>query len=87
MILGSSKELLIADSALGTKDAVWVAQGKGKRGLIEGLDLPFGLAVWKDYLYVGEPTSIKCYKLRREGHDCGAGRRGCLLKGLRRGPQ
>ena len=59
MILGPSKELLIADSAVGTRGVVWVAQGKEKRKLIEGLDRPFGLAFWKDYLDVGEPTPIK----------------------------
>ena len=62
MILGPSNEVLIADSALNGKGAVWIAQGKEKRKLIEGLDRPFGMAFWKDYLYVGEPTSIKRYK-------------------------
>ena len=67
MILGPSNELLIADSALNGKGAVWIAQGKEKRKLIEGLDRPFGMAFWKDYLYVGEPTSIKRYKARLHG--------------------
>src|SRR6185312_15053155 len=62
MILGPSKELVIADSAPNGMGAVYVAQGKDKRKLIEGLDRPFGLAFWKDYLYVGEPTSIERYK-------------------------
>jgi len=62
MILGPSNELLIADSAPNSRGAVWIAQGKEKRKLIEGLDRPFGMAFWKDYLYVGEPTSIKRYK-------------------------
>jgi glucose/arabinose dehydrogenase len=46
MILGPNKELVIADSAPAGKGVVYVAQGKEKRKLIEGLDRPFGLAFW-----------------------------------------
>ncbi|MEO8051283.1 MAG: PQQ-dependent sugar dehydrogenase [Acidobacteriota bacterium] len=80
MILGPRKELLIADSALGTKGAVWVAKGKEKRKLIEGLDRPFGLAFWKDYLYVGEPTSIKRYKYDAKAMTAGKGEEVVSLK-------
>lgn len=80
MILGPSKELLIADSALGTRGAVWVAQGKDKRKLIEGLDRPFGLAFWKDYLYVGEPASIKRYKYDAKAMTAGPGEEVVSLK-------
>lgn len=82
MILGPSKELLIADSALGTKGAVWVARGKDKRKLIEGLDRPFGLAFWKEYLYVGEPTSIKRYKYDAKAMTAGPGEEVVSLKGF-----
>jgi glucose/arabinose dehydrogenase len=80
MMLGPSKELLIADSALGNKGAVWIAQGKEKRKLIEGLDRPFGLAFWKDYLYVGEPTSIKRYKYDAKAMTAGPGEEVVSLK-------
>ena len=33
-----------------------------KNKIIDGLDRPYGLALWKDYLYVAEPTSLKRYK-------------------------
>ena len=82
MILGPSKELLIADSALGTRGAVWVAQGKDKRKLIEGLDRPFGLALWKDYLYVGEPASIKRYKYDAKAMMAGPGEEVVSLEGF-----
>jgi len=80
MILGPSKELLIADSAPATKGAVWVAQGKDKRKIIEELDRPFGLAFWKDYLYVGEPTSIKRYKYDAKAMTAGPGEEVVSLK-------
>src|SRR5262245_55420465 len=66
MIRGPSKELIIADTVPAGKGAVYVvanaAKNGEKRALLSGLDRPFGLAFWKDYLYVGEPTSIKRYK-------------------------
>jgi len=80
MILGPGKELLIADTAPGTKGVVWVAQSKDKRKLIEGLDRPFGLAFWKDYLYVGEPTSIKRYKYDAKAMTAGPGEEVVSLK-------
>jgi len=80
MILGPGKELLIADSAPGTRGAVWIARGKEKRKLIEGLDRPFGLAFWKDYLYVGEPTSIKRYKYDPKAMAAGPGEEVVSLK-------
>src|SRR5258706_8666895 len=80
MILGPSKKLLIADSAVGTRGVVWVAQGKDKRKLIEGLDRPFGLAFWKDYLYVGEPTSIKRYRNDAKAMTDGPGEEVVSLK-------
>ena len=85
MILGPGKELLIADTAPGTNGVVWVAQGgaaqsTNKRKLIEGLDRPFGLAFWKDYLYVGEPTSIKRYKYDAKAMTAGPGEEVVSLK-------
>ena len=34
-----------------------------RKALIEGLDRPYGLAIQDGYLYVGEPESIKRYKV------------------------
>ena len=74
MLLGPSKEILLSDSArdgqggIG-KGSVYVlrdADGDGKleqkSKIIEGLSRPYGLALWKDYLYVGEPDSLKRYR-------------------------
>jgi glucose/arabinose dehydrogenase len=57
-----SGAVLVSDSV--PKGAVYVLEGKAanKRAVIEGLDRPYGLALWKDYLYVAEPTSLKRYK-------------------------
>jgi glucose/arabinose dehydrogenase len=87
MLLGPSKELLIADSATGTAGAVYVvpAGSKEKKTLITGLDRPFGLAFWKDYLYVGEPESIKRYKYDAKAMTAGPGEEVVALKGFGKG--
>jgi len=67
MLEGPGKEILLSDSV--ANGSVWVLQdndrdfkGESKKKILEGLDRPFGLALWKDYLYVAETTSLKRYK-------------------------
>jgi len=60
MALGPSNEVLLADSAT-PKGAVYILKPQRKT-LIENLERPYGLAFWKDYLYVGETKSVKRYK-------------------------
>jgi glucose/arabinose dehydrogenase len=71
MLLGPGQEILMSDSARGSQHggSVYVLldtnhDGKieQKTKIIEGLDRPYGLALWKDYLYVAETTSLKRYK-------------------------
>ena len=78
MILGPSGELVLSDSA--NPGAVYILQDKNKDGkyedrktLLEKLDRPFGLAFWKDYLYVGETTSLKRYKYNKKPMTVGPG--------------
>ena len=44
----------------------------GKK-LITGLDRPYGLALWKEYLYVGEPESVKRYRYDAKNMTVGKG--------------
>src|SRR5882762_2609576 len=62
MLAGPSGEILLSDMT--NNGAVYVLTGAkpDRKALIEHLDRPYGLALWKEYLYVGEPTSIKRYK-------------------------
>lgn len=67
MLLGPNREVLLSDSV--EKGSVYVLQDKDgdyraetRHKLLEGLDRPYGLAFWKDYLYVAETTSLKRYK-------------------------
>ena len=71
MLLGPGQEILMSDSARANQGggSVYVLLDKDRDGkieqktkIIEGLERPYGLALWKDYLYVAEPTSLKRYK-------------------------
>jgi glucose/arabinose dehydrogenase len=77
MALGPSKELLVVDSGAGI---VYLVQGKEKRELLKGLQRPFGMAFWKDYLYVAETTSIKRYKYDAKAMIVGQGEEVVALK-------
>ncbi len=85
MIPGSSGELLLSDSV--AAGAVYVLQDKNKDGkyeekkaLLEKLDRPFGIAWWKDYLYVAETTSLKRYKYNKRAMTVGAGEEVVAMK-------
>lgn len=71
MLLGPGNEILMSDSGRAREHggSVYVLRDKNADGkidekskIIDGLDRPYGLALWKDYLYVAEPTSLKRYK-------------------------
>jgi len=74
MIEGPSHEILVSDSVPRT-GAVYVLtnSGKTRKALIENLHRPYGLAFWKDYLYVGEVDSIKRYKYNKSAMTAGPG--------------
>ena len=60
MVEGPGGEVLVSDTV--PNGSVYALKGGDKKVLLTGLDKPYGLALWKDYLYVGEPTSLKRYK-------------------------
>jgi len=84
MLTGPNNEILLSDSSAGT---VYVLVDKDKKykdperkAILTGLDRPYGLALWKDYLYVGEPTSIKRYKYDAKNMTGGVGEQVISLK-------
>ncbi len=68
------------------KGGVYLVEG-GKRGkaLIDGLDRPFGMALYKGYLYVTEAEAIKRFKLDEKAVSVGAGEVIVALKGYTKG--
>ena len=60
MLQGSGGEILLADSA-GVVYAFAGGKAAAKKPLITGLNRPYGLAFWKNYLYVAGTDSVKRY--------------------------
>jgi glucose/arabinose dehydrogenase len=85
MTLGPGNEVLLSDSARDGEGAVYVFEGKQHKKLIGGLDRPFGLAFWHEYLYVAETTSVKRYKYDAKAHTAGPGQEVVSLKGFDKG--
>ncbi len=60
ILQGNNGEIILSD--MGRAGNIYVFPGgdpSKKKVLLSGLDRPYGLALFKDFLYVGEPTSIK----------------------------
>jgi glucose/arabinose dehydrogenase len=82
-------EIIVSDSSAGS---VYVLTDKNKsykdperKKILDGLDRPYGLAIWKDYLYVGEQTSIKRYKYDAKAMTATAGQEIASLKDFTQG--
>ncbi len=87
MIYGPGGEILLSDAIKG--GSVYALVDKNKDGRISdeektrlatGLDRPFGLALWKDYLYIAETTSVKRFKYDSKKLSLGAGEEVVPLK-------
>ena len=71
LLEGRAGEILVSDTI--ANGFVYLVKDGEKKPLLSGLDRPYGLAWWKDYLYVGEPTSIKRYKYDAKAMTAGKG--------------
>src|SRR4051794_22006230 len=60
MVEGAGGEVLVSDTV--PNGSVIAVRDRVKKPVISGLDRPYGLALWKEYLYVAEPESLKRYK-------------------------
>jgi glucose/arabinose dehydrogenase len=90
MIYGPSGELVMTDSD--RNGAVYILFDRNndnklddKKALITGLDRPYGLAFWHEYLYVAEPTSVKRYKYDRAKMTAGPGEEIIKIPGMGQG--
>jgi glucose/arabinose dehydrogenase len=61
MQTGPSGEILLSDSGKGAVYAFRNGRPNDRAVVVEGLNRPYGLAFWKNYLYVAETTSLKRY--------------------------
>ncbi|UCF36783.1 MAG: PQQ-dependent sugar dehydrogenase [Acidobacteriota bacterium] len=67
MLLGPGNEIILSDSA--NEGKVWVLQDKDHDGtaetrheLISGMYRPYGIAFWKDYIYIAGTVEVKRWK-------------------------
>jgi glucose/arabinose dehydrogenase len=84
MLQGASGEILVSDASPNT-GSVYALKGKERKKLIANLDRPYGLAIWKDYLYVGEPTAVKRYRYDSKALTAGPGEEVISLAGFGQG--
>ncbi len=59
MLLGPDNEILLSDISAGI---VYIIRDKKAVPLITNLGRPYGLAIYKDWLYVAEASSVKRYR-------------------------
>lgn len=91
MLTAPNGDILVTDSiangsvvVISDKNRDGRADGE-RRNLIEGLDRPYGLALWKDYLYVAEAMSVKRYPVEKGALTVGKGEEIVSLKGFDKG--
>src|SRR6266446_4087122 len=83
IVEGPGGEVLVSDTI--PNGSVIVLRDGVKRAFISGLDRPYGLALWKEYLYVGEPESLKRYKYDSKALTTGPGEEVVSLTGFSKG--
>ena len=82
MLQAPGGEMLLSDAAPRGEGAVYALKGKDRKKIIDGLDRPYGLALWHEYLYVGEPQSVKRYKYDPKSLTAGKGEEVISLSGF-----
>jgi glucose/arabinose dehydrogenase len=78
MLRGPSGEILLTDavpngSVIALLDKNKDNKAEDRKSVITGLERPYGMAFWKDYLYVAETTSVKRYKYDSKNLSAGPG--------------
>jgi len=101
LLQGQHGEILLSDSGTGAEPAAVGHKDTGSRQgivyafpngdpakrkeLVKGLNRPYGLALWKNYLYVAEADSVKRYPYDPEKLTLGAGHEVISLRGFNQG--
>ncbi len=85
MLAGPGGEVLVSDTVNQGAITVLTNGGKDRKKLIEGLDRPYGLALSKGFLYVGEATSLKRYPYDAKAMTAGAGQEIVPMKDFGKG--
>src|SRR3954465_12666589 len=71
MVEAPGGEVIVSDTV--PNGSVIALRNGAKKVLISGLDRPYGLALLHEYLYVGEPESLKRFKYDSKALTTGPG--------------
>jgi glucose/arabinose dehydrogenase len=85
MTFGPSGEILLSDSMPNGAIYALTNNGKQRKKIITGLDRPYGIALWKNYLYVAEATSLKRYPYDAKTMTAGKGEEVVSMKDFGKG--
>ncbi len=83
MVEGPGGEVIVSDSV--ANGSVIAVRAGVKKTLVSGLDRPYGLALWKEYLYVAEPETLKRYKYDSKAMTAGPGQEVVSMAGFSKG--
>jgi len=73
MLVAPGGELLLSDSGSGIVYAFAGGRAEARKPLVMGLNRPYGLAVWQNYLYVAETNGVKRFPYDAKALTVGAG--------------
>ncbi len=77
--------VLVSDSVAKGSVHALLGEGKERKTILTGLDRPFGLALYKEHLYVSEAEAIKRYRFNPASLEIGEGEVVVPLKGYGKG--
>ncbi len=83
MVEGPGGEVIVSDSI--ANGSVLAVRAGVKKTLLSGLDRPYGVGLWKEYLYVAEPETLKRYKYDSKTLTAGPGEEVVSMKGFSKG--
>ena len=89
LLQGPGEEILLSDSGVDAHTGTIYVFSHGdpaqRRTLMTGLDRPYGMAFWRDYLYVAEATSVKRYAYNTSSLTVGEGEKIISFEGMETG--
>jgi glucose/arabinose dehydrogenase len=81
MLLAPGGDILLSDSGAGIVYVFAGGKPEGKKHLITGLNRPYGLAFWQNYLYIAETNGVRRFPYDAKALTAGGGQQVADLPG------